>query len=163
VVPGSKIRIASRRSRCGNNRQHDRNKGDEAARRPRCRSPISEFGYIARARNVWPWARGWRLCGGALRQFASDRLDRRIERVRVVADFGRRHWRLPVPQLVAQHLPYLLKDALAPSQALEIALLQSAPEDRVIIRHFFPKWCRILRPMSCASRAPALNQLIDRL
>jgi hypothetical protein len=75
------------------------------------------------------------LSGGVLRQLASV-VSIGFERVRVVADFRRRYRRLPVAQLVAQHLLYLLKDALAPSKALEIALSQSAPEDRLIIRHF---------------------------
>src|SRR5262245_21027320 len=57
-------------------------------------------------------------------------------RVRVIADFGRRHRRLRLARLIAQHPSYLLKDAFAPSHALKIAFSQSAPEDRVVIRHF---------------------------
>ena len=64
----------------------------------------------------------------------------------------------------AQHLSYLLKDAFAPSHALKIAFSQSAPEDPVLIRHFSPRWRRILRPMSWACEScAALNQLIGRL
>ena len=54
----------------------------------------------------------------------------------VVPDVGGRHRRPRIAQLIAQHLAHLVEDAFAPSHALEIAFSQSAPQDRVVIRHF---------------------------
>jgi hypothetical protein len=71
-----------------------------------------------------------------LHQFASDDLNRGFKGFGVVPDVGGRHWRLSVAQLIAQHLARLIEDAFAPAHALENAFSQSAPQDRVVIRHF---------------------------
>ena len=71
--------------------------------------------------------RGFDPSSCSLHYLVSDSLDGRFESFRMIPDVGRRHRRLHAVQLIAQHLPYLLKDAFAPSHALEMAFSQSAP------------------------------------
>jgi hypothetical protein len=99
-----------------------------------------------------------------LHQFASDGLDRGFKGFGVVPDVGGRHWRLSVAQLIAQHLARLVEDAFAPSHALEIAFSQSAPQDRVVIRHFSRDDAAPCgNVVGVRVFTPALNQFMGRL